>query len=295
MSLNSMTGFARDAGSLGSLSWQWEIRGVNGKALDIRVRLPAGLEHLDSEVRQRLQKALRRGNLQVNLALQDSASAERISINEPLLAQLIALAERLRVGTGSPPVRIEGMLGLRGVIEVANPTIADEHAAKRDQALLASLDRCLMALASARQEEGVRLHVVMKDQLARIAKLADAARNHPARQPEAIRARLKELVARLIDAGTGFDEVRLHQEAVLQATRSDIQEELDRLDSHVAAAGALLAAGEPAGRKLDFLAQEFNREANTLCSKANDRSLTAIGLELKAVVDQLREQIQNLE
>lgn len=290
-----MTGFARDAGSLGSLSWQWEIRGVNGKALDIRVRLPAGLEHLDSEVRQRLQKALRRGNLQVNLALQDSASAERISINEPLLAQLIALAERLRVGTGSPPVRIEGMLGLRGVIEVANPTIADEHAAKRDQALLASLDRCLMALASARQEEGVRLHVVMKDQLARIAKLADAARNHPARQPEAIRARLKELVARLIDAGTGFDEVRLHQEAVLQATRSDIQEELDRLDSHVAAAGALLAAGEPAGRKLDFLAQEFNREANTLCSKANDRGLTAIGLDLKTVIDQMREQIQNIE
>jgi uncharacterized protein (TIGR00255 family) len=295
MSLNSMTGFARDAGSLGSLSWQWEIRGVNGKALDIRVRLPAGLEHLDSEVRQRLQKALRRGNLQVNLALQDSASAERISINEPLLAQLIALAERLRVGTGSPPVRIEGMLGLRGVIEVANPTIADEHAAKRDQALLASLDRCLMALASARQEEGVRLHVVMKDQLARIAKLADAARNHPARQPEAIRARLKELVARLIDAGTGFDEVRLHQEAVLQATRSDIQEELDRLDSHVAAAEALLAAGEPAGRKLDFLAQEFNREANTLCSKANDRGLTAIGLDLKTVIDQMREQIQNIE
>jgi uncharacterized protein (TIGR00255 family) len=161
--------------------------------------------------------------------------------------------------------------------------------------MLESFGEALAALGRARREEGDRLNAVVASQVQRIAELADQARRNPSRTPDAIRARLAEQVSRLMETGATFDPDRLHQEAVLAATRADIQEELDRLDSHVEAAQALLASSDAVGRKFDFLAQEFNREANTLCSKASDRSLTTVGLDLKTVIDQLREQVQNIE
>lgn len=295
MTITSMTGFARDSGSLGDWSWQWELKSVNGKALDVRLRLPPGLDHLEGPVRQRIQKAMKRGNVQIGLTLLNSNSRETVAVNQTLLAELTAIAQRLQNEIGSPPLQAEALLGLRGVIEPVRSEVSEEESAARDAALLASFDRALEALAAARAEEGRRLHAVLTEQLQRIASLAAAARDNPARSTDAIRKRLSEQVARLMEAGNGFDEQRLHQEAILAATRSDIQEELDRLFSHVEAAGELLSSREPIGRKFDFLAQEFNREANTLCSKSIDRSLTAIGLDLKTVIDQMREQVQNIE
>ena len=295
MTITSMTGFARDSGSLGDWSWQWELKSVNGKALDVRLRLPPGLEHLDAEVRQRIQKVMKRGNLQVGLNLSNSNTRETVTVNQPLLAELTAIAGRLRAEINAPPLQAESLLALRGVLEPVRSEVSEEEAAARDRALVQSFERALIALQSARAEEGKRLLTVLKEQLQKVAALAVAARGNPSRTPDAIRRRLRDQVARLMETGANFDEQRLHQEAMMVATRSDIQEELDRLFSHVEAAGVLLAAGEPVGRKFDFLAQEFNREANTLCSKAIDRSLTAIGLDLKTVIDQMREQVQNIE
>ena len=295
MTITSMTGFARDSGSLGDWSWQWELKSVNGKALDVRLRLPPGLEHLDAEVRQRIQKVMKRGNLQVGLNLSNSNTRETVTVNQPLLAELTAIAGRLRAEINAPPLQAESLLALRGVLEPVRSEVSEEEAAARDRALVQSFERALIALQSARAEEGKRLLAVLKEQLQKVAALAVAARDNPSRTPDAIRRRLRDQVARLMETGANFDEQRLHQEAMMVATRSDIQEELDRLFSHVEAAGVLLAAGEPVGRKFDFLAQEFNREANTLCSKAIDRSLTAIGLDLKTVIDQMREQVQNIE
>ncbi|MFO1034579.1 MAG: YicC/YloC family endoribonuclease [Hyphomicrobiales bacterium] len=295
MSLTSMTGFARDNGSTGPWSWQWEIKSVNGKALDLRLRLPPGLEHLDAEARLRLQKALRRGNVQINLVLQQAGGSETVTVNEALLTQLAGLAEKLRAASNGPPVQVEALLGLRGVIESQPVATSEKDAAERDAAILASLDKAIAALEMARREEGTRLLEVVRSQIKRIRELTEAARAHPARQPEALRQRLKEQVARILEVSSELDPDRLHQEAVLMATRADIEEELDRLQSHIAAAEVLVGAKEPVGRKFDFLAQEFNREANTLCSKANDRGLTAIGLDLKTVIDQMREQVQNIE
>ncbi|MBK8771262.1 MAG: YicC family protein [Rhizobiales bacterium] len=295
MTITSMTGFARDSGSLGDWSWQWELKSVNGKALDVRLRLPPGLEHLDAEVRQRIQKVMKRGNLQVGLNLSNSNTRETVTVNQPLLAELTAIAGRLRAEINAPPLQAESLLALRGVLEPVRSEVSEEEAAARDRALMESFERALIALQAARAEEGKRLLAVLKEQLQKVAALAVAARDNPARAPDAIRRRLRDQVARLMETGASFDEQRLHQEAMMVATRSDIQEELDRLFSHVEAAGVLLAAGEPVGRKFDFLAQEFNREANTLCSKAIDKSLTAIGLDLKTVIDQMREQVQNIE
>jgi uncharacterized protein (TIGR00255 family) len=295
MTITSMTGFARDSGSLGDWSWQWELKSVNGKALDVRLRLPPGLDHLEIPVRQRLQKVMKRGNFQIGLTLANSNSRETVAVNQTLLGELTVIAQRLQKEIGAPPLQAEALLGLRGVIEPVRSDVSEDEAAARDAALLAGFDRALSALAVARSEEGKRLHAVLTEQLQRVAALAAAARDNPARSTDAIRKRLREQVAKLMEAGSGLDEQRLHQEAILAATRSDIQEELDRLFSHVEAAGELLTSREPIGRKFDFLAQEFNREANTLCSKSIDRSLTAIGLDLKTVIDQMREQVQNIE
>jgi len=290
-----MTGFARASGGLDGLHWQWEVKSVNGKGLETRCRLASGFEHLEGLVREGVVRRFKRGNLQVTLTCGHGASSEVFSVNEAALEQLLAIAGRLHEQIGGEPPRIDALLGLRGVVEVVNQSVAPEIAAQRDQAMLKSLNAALNALTAMREEEGARLGLIVSGQIDRIATLTVAARDCPARRPEAIKARLAEQVARLVDAHSGFDETRLHQEAILIATRVDIQEEIDRLLAHVEAARALLIAKEPAGRKLEFLAQEFNREANTLCSKAVDRNVTAIGLDLKTVIDQLREQVQNIE
>ena len=295
MPLSSMTGFARVSGALDGLHWQWEAKSVNGKALDVRCRLPAGFEMLEPGVRAAVAEKLKRGSLQVSLAVSGMAQTEVVQLNEAVLAQVLNAGQRLREQIGGEPMRADVILGLRGVLDMAVAPEDDAAIERRNATILASFNAALTALVESRREEGARLHALLVIQVERIQALADAARKNPARGAEAIKARLSEQVARLIETGQGFDPARLHQEAVLIATRADIQEELDRLMSHVEAAHSLLASGAAVGRKFDFLAQEFNREANTLCSKAIDKTMTAIGLDLKTVIDQMREQVQNIE
>ena len=242
-----------------------------------------------------LNQAFKRGNLQVSLSVSGALTAETVRLNSALLDQLVAAGELLRNRIGGEPLRADVLLSLRGVLDVTPKPEDDAEIEARNSAMLASLGEAVTSLAAAQAEEGARLEAVVASQIRRIRELAAAARANPSRSIEATRSRLKEQVARLMDTGTSFDPDRLHQEAVLLATRADIEEELDRLQSHVEAAEALLASREAVGRKFDFLAQEFNRETNTLCSKAADRTMTAIGLDLKTAIDQMREQIQNIE
>lgn len=290
-----MTGFSRASGASDGLFWQWEIKSVNGKALDVRCRLPTGFEALEPPLRGILNQAFKRGNLQVSLSVSGALTAETVRLNSAVLDQLVAAGELLRNRIGGEPLRADVLLSLRGVLDVTPKPDDDAEIEARNTAMLASLGEAVTSLAAARAEEGARLAAVVASQIRRIRELAAAARANPSRSVEATRSRLKDQVARLMDTGTSFDPDRLHQEAVLLATRADIEEELDRLQSHVEAAEALLASRDAVGRKFDFLAQEFNREANTLCSKAADRTMTAIGLDLKTAIDQMREQIQNIE
>jgi uncharacterized protein (TIGR00255 family) len=294
-SLTSMTGFARATGQWRDVAWVWELKSVNGKTLDLRFRLPPGFDGIEVAARAFASTALKRGNVQINLAVQSNVAEGDLSINEAMLEKLVVVAEVLRDRLGSAPIQAENLLGLRGVLESSEHALSEEDTKQRDAAVAASFEQGVKSLVSARQAEGERLSSVIAAQLTRIAGLTEAARINPSRGVEAIRKRLQEQVARLVEQSDALDPQRLHQEAILLATRADIQEELDRLQSHIAAANALMAAKEPVGRKFDFLTQEFNREANTLCSKANDASLTSIGLDLKTVIDQLREQVQNIE
>jgi uncharacterized protein (TIGR00255 family) len=295
MPLSSMTGFARASGEHQGLFWQWEIKSVNGKALDVRLRLPQGFEALETPVRAALANAFRRGNLQVSLSVSGQLARETVRLNQDILDRLVAAGEALRERIGGEALRADVLLSIKGVVEVTTVPEDEAQIERRHAAMLKSFGEALAALAVARREEGERLQAVITQQVNRIAELAEAARANPSRSAEAIRARLAEQVARILETGAALDPDRLHQESVIAATRADIQEELDRLSSHVEAAHALLASSDAIGRKFDFLAQEFNREANTLCSKASDRSLTLIGLDLKTVIDQMREQVQNIE
>jgi uncharacterized protein (TIGR00255 family) len=294
MTIRSMTGFARIEGARGPARWHWEIRSVNGRGLDLRLRLPPGLDSLEPRLREVAQKRLARGNVSANLTLVREAATGAIRLNEAVLMQVVAAADRARELTGSAPASLESLLAVRGVLEVAETTdLADDHDLAKQ--LVAAFERALLALVEARATEGRRLAAVLADQLVQIETLTATAASSPARSPDAIRERLAEQVSRLLEASSALDLARLHQEAALIATKADIEEEVQRLGSHVAAARELLEGSEPVGRKLEFLAQEFNREANTLCSKANAPEITRAGLALKAIIDQLREQVQNIE
>jgi uncharacterized protein (TIGR00255 family) len=295
MAIKSMTGFARSDGALGALGWHWEAKSVNGRGLDVRVRLAPGFEGLEPQVRDAVAKHLVRGSVSVMLATERREGVTEVRLNEVALAQVLKAAERISHLTGAPPPTAEGLLALKGVLEVVEPAEDAAEVEARTAAMLASLDDTLSGLAAARASEGDRLAAVLSTQTDEIARLVEAAKSSPARSAEAIGARLAEQVRRIVDTGAGLDPARLHQEAVLVATRADIAEEIERLEAHVAAARDLLGEKGAVGRKLDFLAQEFNREANTLCSKSNDVEITRIGLALKAVIDQMREQVQNIE
>jgi uncharacterized protein (TIGR00255 family) len=295
MSLSSMTGFARADGAEAGLTWQWEAKSVNGRALDVRCRLPVGFEGLEAAVRERAAKVFRRGNLQVSLQLAREAGAADVRLNEAVLQRVLAITDDLRRRLNAPPPQVELLLGLRGVLDIAEPVEDEESAAQREAALLASLGEAFKSLSEMRASEGAKLEGLIVGQLDRIAELTTAAASSPERSPETIRARIAEQIGRIVDASPALDPERLYQEAVIAAQKSDIQEEIDRLKAHVEAGRDLLAAPEPVGRKFDFLAQEFNREANTLCAKAWGKEISRIGLELKSVIDQLREQVQNLE
>lgn len=291
----SMTGFARQEGADEVLGWSWEIKSVNGKSLDLRCRLPAGYEALEVPLRAAASQRFARGNFQVNLTINAADRPVALRVNQALLDQLVALAGTLQDKAGVEPPRLDGLLALRGVVEAAEEEEAEEVKAARQTALIADLERALDALAAMRQAEGARLGGLAKGRLTEIAELAKAAEATAAAQPEALRQRLKEQLDQLLEAAPALPEERLAQEAAVLITKADVREELDRLEAHVAAAGELLDEGGPIGRRLDFLCQEFNREANTLCSKAPDVELTRIGLEIKNVIDQLREQVQNIE
>jgi uncharacterized protein (TIGR00255 family) len=293
MALDSMTGFARADGG-GPVRWTWELRSVNGKGLDVRLRVPAGFERLEPSVRERVAARLSRGNVQATLSV-DASPAQRFKIDEAILAQVIEAMARIRERIEVQPPTLDGILGVRGVVSSEDVDADEETRAATDAEILAGLDAALSDLSAARRREGATIAAVLSARLDEMERLTRQAEASPARSPETIRMRLAEQVATLLDAAPALDPDRLHQEAVLLATKADIREELDRLDAHIAAARDLIAAGGAVGRRLDFLAQEFNREVNTLCAKSNDRSLTAVGLEMKAVVDQMREQIQNVE
>jgi uncharacterized protein (TIGR00255 family) len=295
MALMSMTGFARVAGAGLGYRWTWELRSVNGKGLDIRLRLPPGFDHLDQPARERIGARLQRGSVQIVLTLQRETPATTLRVNEDLLNSVLELIRSIEHKVPAAPATLDGILSIRGILETVDAE--DDPATQSEVAglLMADLDEALVEMVSVRAREGAAIGAVLTTRMDEIDRLREAAETAPARTTEAIRKRLAEQVATLLDASVSFDPDRLHQEAILLATKADIREELDRLEAHVVAARALIAEGGPVGRKLDFLAQEFNRETNTLCSKANDRSLTVIGLDLKAAVDQLREQVQNLE
>jgi uncharacterized protein (TIGR00255 family) len=295
MTLKSMTGFGRSAGVHGETSWHWEARSVNGRSLELRFRVPSGVEGLEIKARSVAQEKLARGNCSLSLSLRRETGELAIRLNEGALGQALAAAGRAQALTQLAPPGLDTLLGMRGVVEVVEGEESEEAQAKLEEALIKGLTVALDQLVAARTAEGARLTSVMANQLSQIASLVELAANAAARQPEVVRQRLTEQVARLIETGAGVDPERLHQEALLIAAKADIQEELDRLRSHVAAAKDLLAQDQPAGRRLEFLAQEFNREANTICSKASDIEISRAGLELKTVIDQLREQVQNIE
>jgi uncharacterized protein (TIGR00255 family) len=295
MSVSSMTGFARVEGAVEAWSWYWEGKSVNGRGLEIRVRLPPGLDSLEQELRQRAQKRFRRGNIQIGLFLERATDAADIRINKEALATVMKAINELRTSARLTAPDPAAVLALKGVIEQGSADEDEAAIAARDAALLATADEMLAALAASRALEGKAVGEVVGALNAKIGALIEQAQAQASVQPEMMRARLKEQLKLLLDGGAGLSEERLAQELALIAVKADVREEIDRLRVHVAAARELLAAQEAVGRKLDFLSQELNREANTICSKAADVALTAIGLELKAVIDQLREQVQNIE
>jgi uncharacterized protein (TIGR00255 family) len=295
MTIKSMTGFARSDGAIGPTSWHWEVRSVNGRGLDIRLRLAPGYESLEAHVREAVGKRITRGSLTINLSVKRSEGATQIKLNEVALRQVLAALDSLKATTEVAAPRPEALLAIKGVLEVVEPEENEAEAQARTEAMLAGLGAALDGMVRAREAEGGRLKAIVQEQLIAIERLVAVVEASPARSAEAIRQRLREQIGRLLETGVNLDEGRLYQEAAILATRADVEEELKRLGAHVAAARDLVGAREPAGRRLDFLAQEFNREANTLCSKANDPETTRAGLELKAVIDQMREQVQNIE
>jgi len=296
MNLQSMTGFARAVADHEGVSVSWEVKSVNGKNVELRLRLPAGVERLEPVLRQAVQKRFSRGNFQASLTVGRAAGSQiQPVVNEAFLRDVAGLAKRLEEQFGVGPATADGLLSLRGVFEVPEASESEEFRAILDAVVLKAFAAALDELEVARQSEGAALRQLLLDQIEEIQALVLRAEADPSREPAAIRQKLTEQVRLLLDASTNLDESRLHMEAAFLATKADIREELDRLKTHVDSGRALLRNGGAIGRKLDFLAQEFNRESNTLCSKSNAAAITAIGLELKSVVDRFREQVQNLE
>jgi uncharacterized protein (TIGR00255 family) len=296
MTIASMTGFARSEGEREACAWRWELKSVNARGLEVRCRMPPGFEALEQAVRQRVAASLKRGNVTAMLSLTWGGGEQGVRINTDVLEQLLALVPQIesRLRESRPP-SVDGLLGLRGVIDVLDPTPTGDTRAALETTLLAGLDGVLASLSEVRRAEGARLEAVLRDHLRRLASLCDAARRLASAQPAAIFTRLSDQLAALLGQAPALTPERLAQEAALLAAKADAREELDRLSAHHQAALALLDGGGPVGRQLDFLCQELNREANTLCSKSSDIELTRVGLDLKATVEQIREQVQNIE
>ena len=296
MPIASMTGFARGEGAAEGCTWTWEVRSVNARGLEVRCRLPSGFEGLEPAVRSCVGRHIRRGSVFVNLVLTYGGGKLAVRLNEEILARILAIVPEItRHLPGAAAPSADALLGLKGVIEFEDATPTGDARERLEAALRDGLDRLLAALVEGRRAEGSRLTPVLDDHVRRLSALAGNAGALAAAQPEAIFQRLKEQIEALVGAQPALSPERLAQEAALLAVKADPREEIDRLKAHAEAAHALLAHDGPIGRQLDFLCQEFNREANTLCAKSSDVALTRIGIELKTTIDQLREQVQNIE
>ena len=296
MTISSMTGFARVDGTTDGLAWTWEARSVNGRGLDVRLRLPPGYEALEVASREAVAKRFARGNVAISLTLEKQQVSGSVRLNELVLADVMKAAERVSALSGASKPDAAQILMIKGVLEAADQMPEDSEArATRERAILGSLEATLDKLIEARRAEGARLADIIQVQLAQIERLAAEVRASPSRSPGAIVGRLNDAITRLFETTAPLDLERLHQEAMMMATRADVEEELQRLAAHVSGAHDILGEPGAVGRKLDFLAQEFNREANTLCSKANAVDITRLGLQLKTVIHQFREQVQNVE
>ncbi len=295
MTLQSMTGFARSEGTSGRYRWAWELRSVNGKGLDLRLRLPSGMEALETAFRDIASQSLSRGNIQAGLSLSASETKLEAVVNRDALDAVLALKQELGSAISDAPLSFDTLLSVRGLVEFREPMETEEVQSARNADIVAGFSAAVAALRTMREREGTSLYALLSTHIDRIEQLTSVINADPSRQPEHVRARLEAQIALIGDGTSGLDRERLYAEAALLATKADLREEIDRLTSHVSAARELLATGGPVGRKLDFLAQEFNRESNTICSKSNASAVTAAGIELKVVIDQFREQVQNLE
>lgn len=289
-----MTGFARVEGVHGTRSWTWELKSVNGRGLELRSRMPQGFDSLEPLLRKSLQGVLKRGSVNANLALRSDAAEQHYQVNETALNTAIEAVETVRSRIKCDLPQAETILALRGVMEIADAVESEDERKALMTSLLNSFSEAVEALAASRAAEGRAMAEVLTAQFDEIERLCTAAAKSAAAAPEALRSKISAQLSDLL-TGAELPEERLAQEAALLAVKADVREELDRLSSHIAAGRVHLKSKEPVGRQLDFLTQELNREANTLCSKASDMTLKRIGLDLKKVIDQLREQVQNIE
>lgn len=295
MALSSMTGFARSHGNSGPYAFEWELKSVNAKGFDFRVRLPPGWDEVETAARKHAADVLSRGTVYANLSVRRANALSSVRVNEDVLSAILKIAQDLSGKIDAVAPSIDGLLAIKGVIEVVEPDSDETQDKAARAAVAAAFEAALTALVSMRKREGATLGGILLQRMSEIETLAKQAEAAPGRKPEAIRARLSEQIASLLGSSDRFDSDRLHQEAVMIAAKADIREELDRIASHVSQAREMIGKGGAVGRRLDFLAQEFNREVNTCCSKSNDLELTSIGLDMKNVVEQFREQVQNLE
>lgn len=296
MALSSMTGFARAAGTHDDWTWSWEFKSVNAKGLDVRTRLPMGFDGLEVATRGNLSKTFKRGSITAALTLRQSGGATRYQINRQHLDALIS--ESKQVARDNPdftPVSVDGLLGLRGVIEAEDDDAADQDRTELEKILIESLHEAVSTLAETRAEEGARLSIVLTEFVDTLSSLLDQVAKSAELQPGIIRERLMTQISDIVNDIGSLDPTRLEQEAAIIMTKADIQEELDRFAAHIASVREMMTEGGAVGRRLDFLCQELNREANTICSKAHDTSVTRLGLDMKATVEQFREQVQNIE
>jgi len=295
MVLSSMTGFARSHGASGPYAFEWELKSVNAKGFDLRMRLPPGWDELEAFAKKSAGEVLSRGTVYANLNVKRTGAVSNVRINEDVLASIVKVAGVLAGKIDAVAPSIDGLLAIKGVIEVVEPETNEDEDKAAKAAAAAAFEQALANLVEMRRREGMTLGRIILQRMDEIEALAKKAEAAPGRQPEAIKVRLGEQIATLLESSDRFDLDRLNQEAILLAAKADIREELDRIASHVSQAREMIGKGGAVGRRLDFLAQEFNREVNTCCSKSNDLELTNIGLALKNVVEQFREQVQNLE
>lgn len=290
-----MTGFSRVEGHNESAAWSWEIRSVNGKNLDVRMRVPPGFEALEVPARKMVSEAFRRGNLQTSLQVSQQSQASIPVLNEAAANAALEIARKLQAQVGGELPDAAQLMAIRGILETGGTNQDADELEALHAAMLKSLGEAVAQLSSMREAEGSAVGALLRAQVEQIANLTGQIEASKARSPDSIRETLSAQIERVIGAAPDFDEARVYQEAVILAAKADIQEELDRLKVHIEASRELLAGEGAAGRKLDFLAQEFNRECNTICSKSNAAEVTSAGLEMKIVIDQFREQLQNLE